>query len=220
MPVNDSSTGGTLAPGPGIYTYSYTLTTDPAYWANSLPPDGQPLDNFLQQYIVGITQLPDHLVRPLYQEDPPELPPNGTDWMNIGVLTSELDAGWPWEFYNPPPSPVPLDAEGNPLGLMTERHETFDLLCVSYGPHADWFDGLIRDGFPITQNQDLLMLTGMALVRIGGSTLAPEYIRQRWVRRIDRRVTLHRAIRRLYPILNVLSATGIITRDNLSDGEV
>jgi hypothetical protein len=125
--------------------------------------------------------------------------------MNVGVMSSTLDPGWAWEFYNPPLAQEPRDAAGNPTGLMTERHETFELFCVSYGPHADWFDGLIRDGFGVSQNQALLLLTGMALVRVGDSTLAPEYIRQRWVRRVDRRVTIHRAIRRLYPILNVLS---------------
>jgi hypothetical protein len=210
MPTNDSSTGGTLAPGPGIYTYSYLLATDPAYWANSTPADGQPLDDFLASYIGAITQLPSHLIRPLYQDDPPELPPHGTNWMSVGVMDSTPDPGWPWEFYSSPPAVVPVDALGNPLGLFTERHETFNLLCASYGPQADWFDGLIRDGIMISQNQEVLMLAGMAIVRISGRTLVPEYIRQRWVRRIDRRITFHRALRRLYPILNVLTGTGEI----------
>jgi hypothetical protein len=214
--TNTSATGGPLVPGPGVYSYSFLLATDPTYWANSQPPDGQSLDDFMAQMVVGITQLPSHLVRPLYQEDPPELPPHGTDWMNVGVMNTELDPGWPWEFSSTS-AQVPLDADGNQLGLMTERHETFDLLCSSYGPRADWFDGLIRDGFPIGQNQELLLLTGMALVRVGGRTLAPEYLRQRWVRRVDRRIKIHRALRRLYPILNVLTATGDILRDNQTE---
>jgi hypothetical protein len=212
MPTNTSATGGPLLPGPGIYTYSYMLATDPAYWANTRPPDGQPLDDFMTQLVVAISQLPPELVRPLYQEDPPELPPHTTNWMAVGIMESAVDAGWPWEFYNNSPQ-VPVDDAGNPLGLLTERHETFELLCSSYGPQADWFDGLLRDGFAISQNQAVLTLSGMALVRIGGSTLAPEYIRQRWLRRIDRRITFHRALRRLYPILNVLSGTGDILRD-------
>jgi hypothetical protein len=210
---NNSASGGFLFPGPGVFSYSFSLATDPRYWRDSVPPDGQPLENFLQQMVAGITGIPEDLVRPRWQPEEPALPDYGTDWIAVGVTTSEPDPGWPWEWYDPGAPDLPVTEDGDPEGLFTQSHEVFELLCTCYGEHADWYDGLIRDGFRITQNNALLLLSGMALNRVTGRVFAPEFLQGRWWRRADRRVLIHRNIRRLYPILNLLSGHGIIATD-------
>jgi hypothetical protein len=208
MPVNTSSTGGALLPGPGVFTYDFILTTDPIYWINSIPPDGQSLDDFLQQLISGITKLPPQLVRPRWQPEPPPLPSYGADWMAIGVMNTSLDPGWPWVWFDTNPASAPVDTDGNPLGAFMIQHEAIELQCSAYGPNADWYDGLIRDGFSIGQNQEVLFLAGMGLIGVGGRRFLPEFIQNRTWRRVERTIRIHREIRRLYPILSILEAPG------------
>ncbi len=62
-PALDSSQRGPILPGPGVFRFTYQLASDPAYWSGSVPQDGQPLENFLQQLVAGITNLPPNLVR-------------------------------------------------------------------------------------------------------------------------------------------------------------
>jgi hypothetical protein len=57
--------------------------------------DGQPFEDFLQQLIAGITNLPAERVFPRWQEEPVPKPPFGTDWAAVGPTTDELDRGWP-----------------------------------------------------------------------------------------------------------------------------
>src|SRR5215472_16128380 len=184
MPVHTSATGGSLLPGPGVYTYSFLLTTDPQYWTNANPTDGQPLDDFLQQLVVAITQLSPHLVRPRWQPEQPALPSYGTNWMAVGVMDTGLDPGWPWLWFDPNSGTAPVDSVGNPLGAFAQQHETIELLCSAYGTNADHYDGLIRDGFAVGQNQEVLLLSGMGLVSVGRRRFVPELIQMRTWRRV------------------------------------
>jgi hypothetical protein len=210
MPPNTSATGGLLLPGPGVYSYDFSLISDPAYWSESNPTDGQPLEDLLQQIVRGMTGLPGDLVRPLWQPEPPPIPSYETDWIALGVVSADLDPGFPFEWIEPPPSPVPVGADGELLGTFMIQHEIFELKCVFYGPHSDWFDALVRDAFSVGQNRELLFLAGMGLVSVGTGVLVPEYIQSRWWRRIDRSIRIHREIRRLYPILELVAAQGVI----------
>jgi len=91
-----------------------------------------------------------------------------------------------------------------------QQHESFDLVTSCYGPHAEWYSGLIRDGFAIGQNRDLMLLAGMGLITMGRSVNVSEFINMRELMRIDRVVRIHRSIRRAYPILTLLSAKGVV----------
>jgi hypothetical protein len=65
----------------------------------------------------------------------------------------------------------------------------------------------------IGQNREILQLASMGLITVGGSILAPEYVNQHWLRRRDRRIRLHRLIRRAYPVLNLVGAAFTLSTD-------
>jgi hypothetical protein len=198
MPVPvalDSSQIGTLLPGPGIFRFTFVLGSDPTYFLTSQPLDGQPLEDFLQQLVAAVTNLPPNMVRPRWQEEPPTLPAHNVDWCATGMTSSELDNGWPYVNFDQ------VDGQA-----YMQQHETVELLTSCYGPHAEWFSGLIRDGFMIGQNREVLYLASMGLIGVGRAVVAPELINKRWLRRVDRIVRIHRLIRRAYPILSLLSA--------------
>ncbi len=198
-PALDSSQRGPILPGPGVFRFTYQLASDPAYWSGSVPQDGQPLENFLQQLVAGITNLPPNLVRPRWQEEPPPIPPHNVDWAAVGVNSADLDNGWPYVNYEP--------EDGN---VYMQQHESFDMLASCYGPHAEWYSGLIRDGFQIGQNRELMFLAGMGLITVGRGANVSEYINRRWLMRFDRVVRIHRSIRRSYPILTLVAAPGVV----------
>lgn len=157
--------------------------------------DDEALIDFLQETVAGVSGLPGQLVRPRWQAEPPNLPDFGTDWAAIGITDREADT-----------YPV---IEHDPTGQGADRlirHERLDLLCSFYGPHAGSLAALLRDGLFIAQNREALLLVGMALVEVSGSTRAPALVKERYTDRTDITVTLRREIRRTYPVLNLLSA--------------
>ena len=182
--TNTSATGGPLAP---------------------LPPaveDDRPLEDFLQSIIVGITGLPGPMVRPRWQPEPPALPPRGTDWAAIGIVRSTPDV-FAFERH------VPIGDGDDEF----QRHEVFDLECSFYGPNADEYADLLRDGLAVAQNREPLFLVGIGVVQSGIRTRAPILLKEKWLKRSDLTVTLRREIRRTYPVLTVLKAGGTLVDD-------
>lgn len=201
--AQSSAQRGFVPPGPGLYRFSFDtqgLGLDQGYWDGPRPKEDQTLDDFLQQLVAGITQLPPSLVFPRWQDagfgEEPNIPDAGIDWAGVGVVEEESDPGWAYYAH-----------EGANDGRDDlSQHETVTLLCSFYGPNAGWYAGLLRDGIQIPQNREVLQLNGMGLVRAPHRTIIPEYIKGRWLRRVDYRVYIHREIRRQYPILNLLQA--------------
>ena len=154
------------------------------------------LDNFFQQLVVGITGLPATMVRPLWQPEPANLPAYGTDWSAVGLIESELVPGWSYETHSS-------------SGTGTDSLETWEnctFLASFYGPNAERYDGFLRDGLFIGQNQEILLLNGVGLVEWRKRYVVPELIKERWWRRVDRHVRVLREIKRTYNIENILSA--------------
>lgn len=196
--AQSSAQRGFLLPGPGLFKFQFGFAGrgwGQGYWDGGAPLDGQPLDDFLQQFVAGITGLDFDLVRPRFQEEPPNLPPANVDWAAVGVTDHDPDAGWAYEFH-----------DGAHDGrTYLQQHETFTMLTSFYGPNADRYDGRLRDGMQLPQNHELMLLTAMGLVAIGTGLVVPRQVNQLWRRRVDRRVRIHRMIREVYPVLNVLS---------------
>lgn len=185
--ANDSATGGPLQPEPF-----------------PVPIEDQDLDRFLQQYVAGITGLDGKLIRQRWQVEPPNLPDAGVNWVAIGVMNFDAD-----KF-----SVVMHHSEGEGFDEL-QRHEVFDLLCSFYGPNADKYSSLLRDGLSIIQNREPLFLAGMALVEVGQIVSVPAIIKQTWQYRVDVPVRFRRAIQRYYPVLNLLSAEGTISGESV-----
>ena len=190
--MNTSATGGFLVPGP-----------TPA------PFEDLSLEDFLGQFVVGLTGLDGSLVRPRWQPEPPNLPDFGTDWAAFGVTTQTPDTyGYVQH--------VGRDTDPDYTGRdELQRHESVETLCSFYGPNAERYAQQFCDGFLIAQNREVLLLNGFGQTETLGPRAAPALIKERWTRKYDVTWNLRRQIRRSYGVLNIASVNGTIYRDGI-----
>lgn len=171
--VADSSTGGPLLP----------LTGDPL--------EDDDLDDFLQQYVVGITGMPGELIYPRYQEEPPNLPANGADWAAIGVVRREGDT-------------YAVEQHDDDFSYVI-RHETLDIACTFYGPHCQGLAARLRDGLGLAQNRELLTANGMGLVSVADLQRSGDLVKMRWMQTAELPFAIRRIIVRTYAIRDLVS---------------
>jgi hypothetical protein len=187
---NDSASGGPLASAGA-----------PA------PLEGQALNDFLQQWIVGITGLDGTMVRPRWQAEPANIPDSGVAWAALGITTRSADA-FP---------AVVHDGTGEGTDQL-QRHEQLTVLCSFYDTgvngQADKLATLLRDGTAIAQNREILTIAGMNLVSVGEAIAVPSLLKQTWLYRVDLPVVIRRIILRSYAVLNVESAVGVLSADD------
>jgi hypothetical protein len=187
--TNTSATGGYLAP------------------ANSPAPlEDAALVAFLQQIFVGLTGLSGNMVRPRWQKTPPNQPEAGVAWMAFGIVNRPADT-FAYEIHDP------SLGSGNGADIM-ERNEELEILCSFYGDTADTIAALTRDGLQIGQNREALQLAGMALIECGNIKAAPNIVNAQWYNRADMVVRIRRAVVRVYPILQLLTAGVVLETDN------
>jgi hypothetical protein len=167
------------------------------------PLEGIALEDFVQQFVAGVSGLPGQNVRPRWQPEPPNIPDFGVDWCAVGITRHRPIGTW---------ASVTHCSAGDGYDMM-QRHEDLDILCSFYGPGADDFAGNLHNGLMIWQNRSLLTLVGMAFVEISEGIRAPEFIKNRWLERTDKPLWLRRIIVRTYPVLNLLSASGAVIPD-------
>lgn len=202
-----SAQAGFLPPGPGLFRFQFDVPgygLDIGYSDGSTPNEGQTLDNFIQQLVAGICQLPPNMVYPRWQPEPPILPPNTVNWAAVGVTDSELLHGWGVIMHDP----------ANGGRDIMEQYEEFTVLCSFYGPNADLFDALLRDGLQIPQNREILQLNAIGIVNYYSRTVVPELIKNTWLRRVDRQIKFTRAVLREYPVLNFLGVQFTVDAQN------
>lgn len=193
--ANDSATGGYLQPSP-----------DPA----PQPLEGKPLLAFLQSVVVGISGLDGPMVRPRWQAEPPDIPTAGTCWCSMGINNRASDT-FPYVGHDG------AAAEGEGADKM-QRQEQLDILCSFYDLGveglADKYAALLRDGFAIAQNREVLQLAGYSFAFGGDLVTAPVLLKVRWQYRVDYAFSIRRQIDRTYPVLNLRSAQGQLISDN------
>lgn len=172
--------------------------------ADPHPLEDDELDDFLGDVVAGITGLDrDNLVRPRWQEDPPALPARDVTWCSVGVTNHDPDAY----------ASEDLDADGTSVDLV--RHETLTVVVSFYGPLSAKIGTAFRDGLMVDQNREQLESAGFGLIDTSGPTKAPELIKEKWLSRNDITWMTRREIRRVYPVLSLLSAHGTIDTDHL-----
>jgi hypothetical protein len=169
---------------------------------------------FIQAIIVGISGLPGNMVRPTWQEEPPDIPDGGVAWCSFRITKRPSDE-------------YPFVGRYTFLGEAgidyLQRHEELDILTTFYdmgstglnntGGTADNFAAIFRDGLLIPQNREPLFLAGMGLVKTGDLVTVPVLFKKRWQYRVDLEWTVRRQIDRTYPVLTIVSANGDINYD-------
>lgn len=166
------------------------------------PSEDQALDVILQRACRGITGIDGKLIRPRWQREPGNLPPQDTNWAAIGVNNKPADT-YVAEMH---------DGEGEGETTLI-RHESMEAMATFYGPACQTNASVFRDGLFISQNREQLQAEGIELVAVGDLTRAPELIKNLWYDRCDVPFEVRRAVTRTYTILNILSAEGAVISD-------
>lgn len=182
--MNNSQSGG------------YILPTGSAPVSGSLT-----LTQFIQTVLVGISGLPQTMVRPNWQPAPPKQPDLAVNWMAFGMVSGAPNANaYVWQ-----------DADGN---TISQRHARLEIQCSFFGPEAIENADIVRDGFSIQQNLAALKAANMGYTEIGPANHVPDLVNERFINRVAMSIYLQREIQRLYPIVFLLSAKGSITGQN------
>lgn len=170
-----------------------------------VPLYGAALEDIFHDTIQGITGLVDgSLIRPRWQPDPPNQPDFGVDWVAFGIMERKGD-------WNPYQAHDPAANAGWGVNVF-ERDEELVVLHSFYGPNSAQIQSQYADGLFVDQNRDLLTTNGIKLMSVADAYNVPALLKEKWVKKVDQRVTFRRRIRREYPILHVVGAD--ITLDN------
>jgi len=161
------------------------------------------LDDFIQAYIVQVTQLVGTLVRPQLQAEPPDLPPFNTNWASY-VVNSEDGDQYGYSTHS-----------GTGTGQDSyQEHETLEIKVAFYGPNARSYAKALRSSLKVSQSQEYWRTQNMGLLDTGEVIVAPSLLKERWLYRVDFSFRLRRQILLTYPIENVVSVNGTVTIDN------
>lgn len=197
---NDSSTGGPLSPfgpvqliGSGPVQLVGAGPVTPYGAGAPAPNEDDPLDDFFQSLVAGLTGIQGQFVRPRFQTEPPALPPVGTNWAAVGVMPDSATDFAPY---------VRHENVGDGQDRLI-RHEVFKVLCSFYGPNAKANGDLLRDSLAIGQNREPLVLAQMALADLSSVTRAPSLEKGRMLNRWDMTLTIRRRIERTFAVRNI-----------------
>lgn len=185
---NSSATGGYLVPA-----------------STPSPLQGQSLEDFLQEVLVGISALDPKLVRPAFQSEPPNIPADSA-WLAFRITNQSPDT-FAVEQHDP-------TGDGSTTLI---RHEIVTLLLSFYGSAGRDLASAVSDGFQISQNREVLMQNGMALVETGDLVPVPSLVKEKWLYRTDMTLRIRRQILRSYPVLNLLSAQFDLVSEKTED---
>ena len=183
----DSSTAGYLQPA-----------SSPA------PLEGNTLQDFFHDWIMGITGLAATNIFPRWQPEPPNLPADTVDWLAFGITKREADTNAA-ELHSP---------SGTGYNIIV-RQEILSILVSVYGPNADSTAEVLREGMQLAQNRETLSLADMGLIECGDIVIAPEIVKEKWMYRLDLTFRIRRQITRQYSILSMLSSEVILDTDKV-----
>jgi len=161
--------------------------------------------DLIQQMVVGITGLPGSMVRPRWQDNPPNQPPKSANWcaMGVNVYTPQ---NYPYIFHDP-------NAAGGMGQDVMLDWSTFEVLASFYGPAAVANAGRLRRGCYIDQNLDTLIINGINLREVGEQRNIPDIFNNQYVDRCDVSLIMSRETISHFPIRNIISASTVLITD-------
>lgn len=165
-------------------------------------PDGVALRRFLQGVLAAVTGLPPTMVRPRWQPNPPVMPKADIDWAAFGITRRTGDAT--------------VFVEARADGATVVRDEQLEILVSVYGPNAEAYAELFRDGMEVAQNREPLLLADIGLVEITPALHVPELLNNQWYNRCDFTWTVNRSTAKDYQILCFTGAVGAIITETMT----
>lgn len=162
------------------------------------PIEDNSLVDFIQTWVVGITGLVGANVRPRWQSEPANIPDANITWAAVGISSREAD---PFIYENHIPS-----ANGGLGETEVRRHEILTFLASFYGPSANYYATIFRDGMQVSQNHDVLSASSFGLVESEELIAVPELLKETWLYRVDLRFKIKRQVVRRYAIQNIIAA--------------
>lgn len=146
-------------------------------------PSRQSTEDVLTALVVALTGLPENLVRPRYQPDPPKAPKPDVNWCAVGIARRSA----------PPVSEVRrVRLPGGSEVSRVETHETLEVLASFYGPQSDEMALALREGLQVESNRYPLREANMAYVQCGELAHVPELVNLKFLYRVDVPLTLRR----------------------------
>jgi len=200
---DDSTVTGPLAPvtdgvvfvGTGPIEFDGTGPIEFDGPGSTAPLEDDALDDFMQALVVGISGLGPTLVRPRWQDEPPNLPARTVNWAAVGVTDRE------YEQY----ASVEHDPVGEGWDRIT-RNEQLEVLVSFYGPNCQGYGARFRDGLSVAQNREVLLLANMGISSVGELQRAPELIKNAFYKRADLPFVVGRQVIRTYAVRSLAAA--------------
>ncbi|MCL1939538.1 MAG: hypothetical protein FWG04_02620 [Desulfovibrionaceae bacterium] len=173
----------------------------------SKAPGHTDIEDVLQAVIVGITGICGKLVRPRWQQSPPDEPSPQENWCAFGITRFD-----PHNF-----PAIQHHAEG--YDEITD-YATLTVLASFYGPlHMD-FARAFRVGLHIMQNRKMLRDHDMAFIRAGSIVPVPALVSMQWRARADLTLTFQRMTRQRYAALNLQQVSGTLVSEHSQNDNV
>lgn len=181
------------------------MSGDSAHAGYLRPTSAAPLydaefENWLQAIFIGLTGLDETLVRPSFQEEPPDSPERDQNWLAFFVRDIDPDVN-------------AVERHTGTGSSEMQRHQTVEVLISSYGPNACANLALLSDGLQIEQNRTVFQQNAVGLQEATRMTRAPSLAKDKWRDRWDMTLTIRRQIRRTYTIFNLASAVGVLNSE-------
>ena len=174
--ANNSATGGYLLP----------LQASP-------PLEDAELEAVFQGYIAGVSGLPSNLVRTRWPAAGAEPPAPDQTWCLMDIRSQAADAA----------PAVTHDPAGEGTDSLV-RHESIEVLCSMIGPRARARAAARRLGRAAEPRSPAG--AGHGGDRRGAHPGRHEQVNQQWIRQYDISLRFARRVKRVYPVLNLLSA--------------
>jgi hypothetical protein len=165
-------------------------------------PNEVALRRFLQGVLVGVTGLEPSNVRPRWQTNPPVIPDATVDWAAFGISkrTGSSD----------------VSIEQKEFSATINRQEQLEVLVSVYGPNAESYCELFREGIALGQNRETLFLACIGSVETTPMLHVPELLNNQWYNRCDFTWVLNRETNKDYQILCLVGAIGAIITETMN----